>query len=276
MGIRKHINRYKIRQQLPRILTATSCVGVVATGVLSAKAMYDYMQNNDAPEGAIDLKRAVKVSILPTAVGLGTIASFIFCRKADKAMIAGLSAATAKALEKSNECPKKRASQHLKVPDNVAVIDEDGDLYFEPITELTIQATSDTIHDGFYKFNRNYHMRGCIGSLYEFLRLTGIKKKDIFSMDAGWSEYVGWHAEMFSHGDYINWIDFFIEDVCPGKHIIHFTIHPLPICCDAPAFVMDRCNCDYNDLNSPCGSDLLHADEISSEIRYEIRDSEVE
>ena len=42
----KHINRYKIRDAMPTILTATACIGVVATGVSSAMAMKQYKRSD--------------------------------------------------------------------------------------------------------------------------------------------------------------------------------------------------------------------------------------
>lgn len=266
--IRKHINKYKLRQKLPGFLTFTACAGVIATGILSAKAMYDYIRDNDADDGEIDVERAVKVSILPAAVGAGTIASFIFARKIDKATIAALSTATASVINQSQTSIKKQAAKKFKTPDNCCVVDEDGELYFEPITGLLIKASPLHIKEGMYKLNRNYQLRGGLASLYEFFRLIGVKKKDIRDKDTMWSEYIGWTAEMSKCDLDVCWIDIYTDKTNDGN-IIAFHINPMPICYDVPRFVMDICHCDEEDLQELY---LDRAENVTDQICREIGD----
>lgn len=272
MKIRKHINKYKIRQKLPSILTLVSCAGVAATGILSAKAMYDYISDNRAKEGEIDLERAVKVAIPPVAVGAATIGSFILCREIDKKTIAALSMATATMIEHSKECPKKRIEQKLKDPADTCVVDEDGELYFEEVSGLLIKARPSTIQEAKYKLNRNYQLRGGLASLYEFLRMIGVKKKDIRKYDAQWTEYVGWYPETPDLGDELYWIDIY-EAVDGRVKLLGFHVAPMPICYDAPRYVMDICRCDEEDLE---GLYLDRGENVTDQIAKEIRDEEID
>lgn len=276
MGIRRIINKYKLREKLPGFLTLTACIGTIATGILSAKAMYDYMHENKAKKGEIDLETAIKCAVLPTVVGAGTIASFIFARRADKATIAALSMAAAKAMDGAKKIPKevveKKAVDKIETPKDCCVVDEDGEYYYEQNSDILIKAKPSTIQEGNYKLNRNYQIRG-IASLYEHLRLIGVKKADILDRKAEWTEVVGWNsARMDDQG--LCWIDIFIEDTFrPGVHIIHYQEYPMPIAYDVGREVMDRCCCDEDDL---LGYDLDRAENISNYISRTIHDNAVE
>ena len=271
MSLRKKFNTYKIRQKLPAILTITSCVGVVATGILSAKAMYDYLNNKDRFDDSLDVEQAISVSILPTVVGAGTIASFIFARKLDQATIAALSMATASMVDKTALLAKDHKIDTRKtIPKDAIVLDKDGELYLEPVTNLLILAKSETITTAAYKLNRNYQLRG-IASLYEYFRLMGVKKADIYHRGVEWCKYIGWNCEILLP-DCTVWIDSFVEKD-QEYNIIHFDYTPYPIACDVPRFVMDICHCDENDLQYLDGYD---SEEVIGEIEATIMDNEVE
>ncbi len=174
MGIRRHINTYRIKQSMPTILTITSCIGVIATGVLSARAMYKYMESEK--EMKDDVTEAIKVAILPSAVGAGTIASFIFARKADKAVIAGLSASVASlsaqlhninseirdAYSDNKELLNEKIRSCEDDPE-VIVVDPDGELYMEETTKAFIRIRPSALQEAKYKLNRNYQLR-CVAS----------------------------------------------------------------------------------------------------------------
>ena len=264
----KHINRYKIRDAMPTILTATACIGVVATGVSSAMAMKQYIKKTEEPCDYI--KEAIKSAAIPTLIGAGTIASFIFARKADKAVIAGLSAAVASLSSRGSS--KKALVEHTSEKlDNMAVdivVDEDGDVFINEYLNCSFRVKKDTLEKALYSINRNYQLRGGIASVYEYLRLMGVKKTDIYDQFLEWTKYVGWNYEYY--GDFSSWIDGYVSE---KDHEFGFQDTPMPIVADVPKKVMNICHVDEQDLET---LELYQSDDILPEIESNIRDAWVE
>lgn len=276
----KYINRYKIRDAMPGILTTTACIGVVATGVSSAYAMKRYIEKMKEPCDPV--MEAIKSAAVPTLIGVGTIASFIFVRKADKAVIAGLSAAAASLGANVNETTKQFAkvepdaekfNKRLSEMDPDIIIDEDGEIFLCDYLELYFKVKRESLDKALYKLNRNFQLRGGLASFYEYLRLLGVKRCDIRDYDIEWTKYVGWNFEWLCDSGIV-WIDGYAgENGKDGHNIFGFEEPPMPICCDPPRFVMDLCNVDEEDLKTIC---LSEADDILLEIEAEIMDKEVE
>ena len=235
------INRYSLRKAMPAILTGLACIGVVATGIMSARAgarVTKRFSEEVIPTKKEKVKIIVKEAAIPTVIGAGTIASFIFARQADKKVIAGLSAAVA---DLSTNVVDETSSQlymdregDIK-PD--VILDDDGELYYEPTTDIFIKAKHETIMEAFYKVNRNYQLRGGVASLYELFRMMGITKKKINELGLQWSEYVGWHGGWAEQYGY-NWVDFYTEGMEDDKGEVFSEIilpfPPMPICVDPP------------------------------------------
>lgn len=283
------INRYTIMRYGPTIGTIAACIGVVATGILSARA---YKKYKEACEYPCDKRvEAVKAAIPPVIAGAATIGAFVLVRRADNKAIAALSASTAilsKQLADTNNAVRDIYGQegYEKVCDQVhnhydpddAIILEDGEntnLYYEPNTELYFRASNETVRSAFERLNRNYQLRGGLASLYEWLRFLGIKKRDIKRKGLEWTEYIGFITEVLD-ADGMCWIDDAqSKDYVDGRDVIHIDwMAPLyPICIDPPVKVHEICHTDADDVEDLY---LGSRDDVSEQIRQEIQDDQIE
>lgn len=270
-----NINRYTIQRNLPTILTVTACTGVIGTELLSMRAGYRYKELTDM--GEPPLTTALKEGILPTIVAGISIASFIFARRADKAMIAGLSLAATSGLNRAVEEHRNnsKTSANIIAPQGTIIVDEDGELYYEPIGDVFIQMTQANYENGMKRFNKNYAIRG-IASVYEMYRMFGVTKRDITEHTLDWLRYVGWHVTPMFEGKGFAWVDDYAVKSKDGTHrVISINDDILPICCDAPDWILDKCHVDREDI---CSYDfeLPEASEIEYQIANDICDGDVE
>lgn len=274
----------------PSIGTGLACIGVVATGVLSARAMAKYIESDIYP--GEERKEFLKCFALPIAVGMATIGTFCAVRYVDKKTIAGLGASVAAlstqlsqtkaAIEEEygEEALRKVENRVNKMrmidDDDVIILDPDGALYFEETTGIKFVAYSERVKEAAYKINRNYQIRGGFASLYEYLRMLGIKKKDISDRDLDWTKYIGWHAYWLIMDD-MSWIDYisYKDNTIPGMEdyiLLSFFTPLMPICTNPPDKVHMLCHTDEEDL-----SELeLDKDDVDTEISMEIKDNYVE
>lgn len=286
----KYLNQITIMKAMPTILTGISIVGVPLTGIFSARAMKKYLEATEEPSN--NLVEAIKAGALPTAIGVGTILSFIFARKADKAAITGLSAsmavlseelyATKKAIkdEYGEDALKKieREIHEKQVnPDDILVVDEDGELFLEPVANIWLRIDPSTPTDARYRLNRNYTLRGGVCSLYEYYRLMGVRKDDIYDFGIDWIKYIGWHADCLNNDD-VYWVDCFIypvtDDPDGNYYVIDWGYFPIPICCDPPEYVMEMCHMYKDDLASL--PQLEDGDNVTRYIEETIQDNAVD
>lgn len=287
----KVFNRYNMMKYGPTVGTVVASLGVIATGILSARAMYRYMRKLEEP---CDVKvEALKEAALPAAVAAATISTFALVRTADKKVIAGLSAAVAAASSQVSditntvyeELPPEKAEELMAKVDakrgmaddkDVIVLDPDGALYFEPYTGIKIRAYSETIKDGFYKLNRNYQLRAGLASLYELFCMMGVKQKEISDRKLEWTKYIGWYCMWLSEDgfSFIDWhsAEEVSEDMNGKYHAIVFDTPLMPICADPPDVVHMICHTEDKDL-----TELEYdKDDVDTEISMEIGDSYIE
>lgn len=278
------INRYQIKRALPTITTIGACVGVVATGVWSAKAMYDYMQGVDT-----SLEAKLKAAVGPTLCGLVTMGLMAFTRTMDAKAIAGLAAAEAVAAkqvsdlqcaikevvdeETLNKVNDKVAEYHEKDYGHrfVAIVGENAvgaEIYYDPNIDLYFRATNEIVRSAFERLNRNYQLRGGLASCYEWLRFLGITKAQIDEFGLDWTEWVGWHRKFMDENGF-SWIDDVQtrEDQCI---VIDWMFPFMPITSDPPKYIHDKCHTDEADTED------LDTNDILDMIKVEIHDNDVD
>ena len=245
----------------PTIGTIFSCVGTIATGLLSARAMYKYMKAAEYP--CDNTKEAIKAIIPPVVMGAATITSFILVRRADSRAIAGLSASVAALsmqLHETNEAVrdefgeegalkvKQRVAEKAYDPEGTIVIDPEGELYYISNPALWVRVKSDKIAEAFKNVNRGYNFFG-FANWYTFLRTLGMKKKQIEKEHLDWTKYMGWNYEDMSMSE-----SYYIEDevgqVEEGYHIINVDDWLVkPICINPPDYVHFLCHSEEEDLS---------------------------
>lgn len=242
------------------LLTGLSFIGVVATGITSGyagiKLKEDLAQFDDevSVSTADILEVVVKDLAIPITCGTATIGCFAAARYVDKKTILGLSAAVASMSPKlysldNKGIVTKKPKTNVKAD---IVIDPDGGLYLEPITDVMIQMTPETFKDAREKTNRNFQLRGGVASLYEFFRMLGVKKKDIKRLGIDWIKYIGWSLEWMDPDGY-RWIDMVVGPINEteyGYSYICFTPSLMPICVNPPRVVKDITHCEVEDIEA--------------------------
>lgn len=228
------------RQHKSTILSCISAVGVVATGVLSARGGIkaekileqenDYIWDEDVPiEGSDRLKEIVPVPkwkkavrlipalLPPVLTAAGTIA-LIFVTDAQnreaQAALAGAYALMAKKLADykaevkdifGEEADRKVEESIAKkrLADNDILAEEraeDAKLWYDHFSERWFWATDAEVSDAEYYANRIFNMQGCL-TLNEFYALLPLDAVPCGD-EIGWDQYVGEVCYGYT------WIDF--------------------------------------------------------------------
>lgn len=274
------IDKIKIKYYMPKILTAVSIGGVFVTAALSARAAFKYEEATQEP--CDKKKEALKAAVPPLVSASVTVGAMALSKQIDAKTIAGLSAAYAALSAKEyNEIhtikdslePEeyKKIAPKIDIPQNasVAIVDDDGKIFVEPTSGLLIKIEESHVMEAFYKLNRNFQLRGGLASLYELLRMMGVKRRDIKRFGLEWTEFIGWGDICCNDG--FAWIDFFTDEYRPdGYFEICYPCPPVAICNDPPVNVLDICHFDREDVKDV----TLSRDDLKM-IKDEIRDGEV-
>ena len=265
------------RQHKSTILSCISAVGVVATGVLSARGGIkaekileqenDYIWDEDVPvEGSDRLKEIVPVPkwkkavrlipalLPPVLTAAGTIA-LIFVNDAQnreaQAALAGAYALMAKKLadykaevkdifgEGADRLVEESIAQK-RLADNDIFAEEradDAKLWYDSFSERWFWATDAEVSDAEYYANRIFCMQGCL-TLNEFYALLPLDAVPCGD-EIGWDQYVGEVCYGYT------WIDF--------EHIDHNEADP---------------NRSYKELYFPFTPHPFFEEEIEMEKEY--------
>lgn len=200
--------REKIATHLPDILTGANAVGVVATALLTGKAMVKATaliknyecQNNDGT--TLTLKQKTKLTwqlyILPVTVGAATIASGVASnrisaqRLTEAVAVGALWADKYKALEgkveekfgkdKMVEAKQEVKEQRLREP-----IGEGRMLCYEPVSKQYFEATQQQLLMAEITANKIFKNDGCI-TMNQFLALLPNCKPMSDGKNVGWWE----------------------------------------------------------------------------------------
>lgn len=247
------MNKYRVA---PAIFTVLSGVGLITTAVssgyaaLALKRDLEELKDDVAVKKSDVVKTIAKDIAIPTACATATFGCFMAARECDKKTILALSAGLGTALPKLYpDEDGKPVTKHLGVDPDI-IIDPDGGLYLEPITDVMIQMTPETFKDAREKTNRNFQLRGGVASLYEFFRMLGVKKKDIKRLGIDWIKYIGWSLEWMDPDGY-RWIDMVVAPINEteyGYSYIYFTPSLMPICVNPPRVVKDITHCEVEDI----------------------------
>lgn len=287
------INRYTIKYYAPTILSALGYIGIAVTGILSfrAKGKYEEYQEKDPFDKT---KNVVKAALPPVIAGAATTACFAISRNMDRKTIAALGASTAALSAQIAEMKKVMEEKlteeqyndiydeyvnSVSDPERTIVIDPDGILYFEEYSNIYFRAKESTVLVALLHINHNYQVRGGIASLYEFFRVLGVTKADIKRFDLGWTEYIGWHANLLN-GMYNQFTieHIFVDEdkYVEGESFVtlEWDVPLTPICEDPPSIVSAITGMTRDDINSY--GELMYTREDVKCIKQDILDSEVE
>lgn len=240
-NFRRGLHRLKngLIRKAPLVCTIVGAAGVVATGVLSARAavrasdiLDEYDRKNriavnpteewQEPELSIwdEIKLTWKEWILPIGVGAISIGAIIFSHGLSRKAIASLSASNAMlaaslsdmkgAVKELPEAQQKEIGDKLrkkthKDDEHVVVLDPNGQLYFDEETKVEFRQSPEMMGEAVYKFNRNFELRGyaTMGELYEFY---GFPKEMIPNHFYEWE----WSFDLGNDDGY-SWIDIYVS-----------------------------------------------------------------
>ena len=238
----------KITKYLPVIFSALASVGVVATGILSAKA--EVNSREQMPNKLIKerLKKTWKCYIPPVIVGASTVVCITISNGASNYLYSSLLSAYIAAdkthklyVNKNIEINGKDSHEkvikaiHVEQVKNAPPIcdifvsscsldfdeptEDEYRLFYEPISNRYFKSTKDRVIQAQYHLNRNLMLRGwcSLNEFFTFLGLDETKQGDIL----GWNNF----EDVF-------WIDFnngeLITEDGVSALVIDYAIDPEP------------------------------------------------
>ena len=187
-----------LRTAEPTICSCLAALGVVVTGILSAKAALKAEETiNDENLSAKDkVKKAAPVFTPPIAAGGATIglifAANAFGQGQQAALAAGM-ASIYTSLQKKL-IPSAENKKSLLVEANPTLT------FYDPFSMRYFERTIDEVLEAEYHLNRNFILRGD-ASVNEFYRFLGLEETPDGD-EYGWSQCVGFDVYGYQ------WIDF--------------------------------------------------------------------
>lgn len=217
-----------IKRNSSTILTFAGVAGVIATGVMTAKATPKALQLIEETEKQKGEKltkfekfKVAAPSYIPAVlVGTSTIACIFGANILNKRHQAGLMSAYA-LLNQSHKEYKNKVKEMLgedgeleirqelakdKYEGNEFEDEDDGkQLFYESYSQRYFRATNETVLRAQYEINRLMQEEGGL-SLNVYFRLLGLEETE-------YGEYVGWSAGQLYDTYWTSWIEFYQEKV---------------------------------------------------------------
>lgn len=200
--------KHFLRVAAPTICSCLAALGVIATGVLSAKAALkaEGTINDDNLSVKDKVKKAAPVFAPPVVAGGATIGLIFtanaFGRGQQAALAAGM-ASVYKSLQ------TKLAPQEIQISGEADT--KQTMAFYDPFSMRYFERTIDEVLEAEYHLNRNFILRGD-ASMNEFYRFLGLEETPDGD-EYGWSQCVGFDVYGYQ------WIDFCHDFVQKGETI---------------------------------------------------------
>lgn len=197
-----------LRVAAPTICSCLAALGVIATGILSAKAALKAEETvNDKNLSAKDKIKKVTPVFTPPIVAGGATIGLIFTANAfgrgQQAALAAGMASIYTSLQTKLMAQEGRISGEADTKQTLT--------FYDPFSMRYFERTIDEVLEAEYHLNRNFILRGD-ASVNEFYRFLGLEETPDGD-EYGWSQCVGFDVYGYQ------WIDFYHDFVQKGGTI---------------------------------------------------------
>lgn len=181
--------RLFLKRHASTILSVVASLGVVGTGVLSAKATYDAVKKIEKEQPKTKRKTLITVLpfyILPASIGVSTIGCVIGSNIINQRQIAGLAGAVSLVQKSFSEYKKKLIELHGKEADTEVAtkiasekfpekkISEGKTLFYDRLTNRYFESTMEDVMYALYNLNKLFQFEGIV-SVNDYCKILGIK-----------------------------------------------------------------------------------------------------